>query len=648
MHHSTRARRSLLPVVSAIAVLTWHASFGQDPALRKDMPEHFEPTVPNADYVRTDVMIPMRDGVRLHTVVLSPREVPKPAPMVLTRTPYNATKLSTRSVSPHLEATLPLADQTMVRAGYIRIYQDIRGKQKSEGIYVMTAPVRGPLNSRAVDETTDAFDTIDWLVHNVPHNNGRVGMIGTSFEGYLALMALLDPHPALHAVIPVNPMVDGWMGDDWFRLGAFRQVMIDYIYTQTSSPRSEFVLGHGYHDDYDFFLTGSSGHIGERSGVEALPFWELLTHHPNYDEFWQGQAVNRLLESRRVNVPTMLVHSLFDQEDIYGALASYSAIQKHEGGRDSTYVVLGPWSHGPLNGDGSSLGHIKWDSSTVTHFREKFLQPFLDRFLTDQPQTTPALPHVEAFDTGRHVWREYNRWPQSCPTSCPSPMQTAFLQTGHRLTFGDGAKEPASFEEYESDPAKPVPYRVRPIRPIASAGSTWSEWLTDDQRPFSDRTDVLTYTSDPLTQPLSLAGQPEVRLRASTTGSDSDWIVKLIDVFPPEDGSDPALGGYQLMVSSQILRGRFRDHLDHPQPTRPNEILEYAIEMPALNHTLLPGHRLMVQIQSSWFPLYDRNPQQYVANIFWAKPDQYLKARIRIYQGGATGSRIALPVIAPP
>jgi hypothetical protein len=530
----------------------------------------------------------------------------------------------------------------MARAGYIRVYQDIRGKHKSEGVYVMTQPIRGALNSRSTDETTDAYDTIDWLIKNVPNNNGRVGIIGTSYEGYLALMALLDPHPALKVAIPVNPMVDGWMGDDWFHRGAFRQVMIDYVYTQTSSPRSEFSLGRGYYDDYDFFLSGSSGALGERVGVGALPFWQLLTKHPNYDGFWRGQAVDRLLAAHSPAVPIMLVHSLFDQEDNYGALAVYQAI-KAAAASGSTYLVLGPWSHAPLNRDGRALGAIKWDSNTTQYFREEILQPFLDRLLAHAPIAGEPI-EVQAFDTGRHVWRRYDSWPQSCASGCASKPVTAYFHSGHRLEFTQSSVAETSHEEYVSDPEKPVPYRVRPIRPMYALGSTWSDWLADDQRPFSDRPDVLTYTSDVLKEPLSLAGNPRVTLYASTSGSDADWVVKLIDVFPEEVASEPELGGYELMISAQILRSRFRDHVDNPKPISPNKVLSYRFEMPALSHTFLPGHRIMVQVQSSWFPLYDRNPQQYVDSIFWARPDQYRKATVRIYQGGATMSAVELPV----
>ena len=649
MSASLRLLSSLLAAVASATVLALGPeALGEDLALRNDMPPHFEPKVAGADYVRTEVMIPMRDGVKLHTVVLSPRKVSQPVPIVLTRTPYNATKLSTRTVSPRLALTLPVGDETIAEKGYIRVYQDIRGKHKSEGIYVMTEPVRGSLNSRETDEVTDAYDTIDWLVHNVPGNNGHVGMIGTSYEAYLALMALLRPHPALSAVVPVNPMVDGWMGDDWFHLGAFRQVMIDYIYTQTTSPRSEFSLGHGYYDDYDFFLSGSSGSLGERMGLDQLPFWRLLTTHPNYDDFWKGQALDRLLEAQPHGVATMLVHSLFDQEDAYGALAAYRALTASTQGKNATYLVLGPWSHAPLNRDGDSLGHMRWDSSTAKYFREMVLQPFFERFLEPveaSAELRGSPPKVIAFDTGDHVWRHYESWPQSCTSRCAGQPQTVYLQSGHRLGFAGAPGTQSSFDEYVSDPGKPVPYRTRPIRPIYAAGSTWSEWLADDQRSFSDRTDVLTYTSEAISEPLTLEGLPQVTLRASTSGTDGDWIVKLIDVFPDEDAIAPELGGFQLMISSQILRGRFRNHFDHPEPIPANTIVTYVIPLPPVSHTLLPGHRLMVQIQSSWFPLYDRNPQQYVENIFQASAAQYRKATIRVYHDGRDGSSVALPVV---
>jgi uncharacterized protein len=616
----------------------------QEPRL-DDIPESFQPAEESWDYQRAEAMIPMRDGVKLYTVILTPRHLPKPMPIMLTRTPYNATTMSRRVPSSHLVSVLPIADELFASAGYIRVFQDVRGKHKSEGAFVMTRPLRGPLNSTATDESTDAWDTIDWLVKNVANNNGRVGIIGTSYEGYLALMALIDPHPALKVSVPVNPMVDGWKGDDWFHNGAFREVEIDYVYRQTTTRRSELPLGHGYYDDYSYFLSdGGIGELGERVGANRLPFWKLLSEHPAYDDFWSLQATDTLLRGRSLKVQTMLVHSLFDQEDSYGAVAAYKAIEEANSG-GSNVLVLGPWSHAQSTLNGSELGAFVWDSDTAKHFRSAILQPFLDHVLLDA-QGDQSLAPVTAFDTGRHEWTHYDVWPPSCSVGCREESKALYLQPEHRLGFTRPLASDPPYEEYVSDPAKPVPYRVRPIRPIYATGSTWSQWLVDDQRPFSDRTDVLTYTSNELTAPLKVAGEPIATLFASTTGTDADWVVKLIDVFPDESASYPQLGGYELMISAEITRGRYRESLSRPTPVTSNQVFEYRIRMPAVSHTFLPGHRLMVQIQSTWFPLYDRNPQRYIENIFTAKQQDYTKATQRIYQSGAHASWLELPVVS--
>ena len=611
-----------------------------------DIPENFQPNMDSWDFVRREAMVPMRDGVKLFTVILSPRTVGELRPIMLTRTPYSATSRARRITSPHLSSTLPMADQTFVSSGYIRVFQDVRGKEKSEGAFITTRPVRGPLNSTTTDEATDAWDTIDWLVKNTPNNNGRVGIIGPSYEGYLALMALLNPHPALKAVVPINPMVDGWIGDDWFHNGAFRELNLDWIYAETATATSDLYPAHGYRDEYSFFLSsvGGVGEIGKRVGADQLPFWNTLTQHPSYDRFWQLQAVDTLLRKQTSSVPTLLVHSLFDQEDIYGALAAYQAM-KASGVGNNLFLVLGPWSHAQMvTTGGSSLGAVDWDADTTKYFRDHVMQPFLDHVLIG-PTHGSEPPPVLAFDTGLHEWRPYSSWPPSGTEKSKLELKDIYLRANHKLTFAKGSEVTPSFEEYIADPQKPVPFRPRPILAMFGEGSTWSSWLVDDQRPFSDRTDVLTYTSDVLTASLTLAGTPTATLFASTTGTDADWVVKLIDVYPDEDAALTRLGGYQLMISGDILRARYREGFEHPAPVEANKVLAYQLRLPAVHHTFRAGHRLMIQIQSSWFPLYDRNPQKYVENIFWALPEDYRKATQRIYQSGSTASRIELPVM---
>jgi uncharacterized protein len=632
-----------LPATSAVAQPA--AAAASALVRSNDIPAGFTPLQADWDYTRTEVMIPMRDGVRLRTIIMTPKGRSESMPILLTRTPYDAAKRVSRIEGPHLTSALPMADEPIVSSGYIRVYQDIRGKHKSEGSYISTLPLQGPLNPGRVDHSTDAWDTIDWLVHHVAQCNGRVGMTGTSYDGYLTLMALVNPHPALKVVVPVNPMVDGWTGDDWFHHGAFRQVMLDYIYQQTSSTDSHFTLGHGQYDDYSFFLdAGSSGELGRRTGADQLPFWSLLTQHPAYDDFWRLQAVDRVLREHPNTVPTLLVHSLYDQEDIYGALAAYKALESSDPRHERVFLVIGPWHHGQSNLMGTGLGPLQWGADTARYFRERVLQPFLDRYLKIGAAAISKPAPVLAFDTGRDEWQRLESWPVSCKTGCVARSKRLYLQADHHLGFAAPSADVA-YDEYISDMAKPVPYRMRPIRPPLSTGSTWRYWLADDQRPFSDRPDVLSYTTDVLKEPLTLAGEPIAALQASTSGTDADWVVKLIDVYPDEVASQPELGGYQLIVAAEILRARYRDNPSEPQPVPAGKVLSYRIPLPPVSHTFLPGHRVMVQVQSSWFPLYDRNPQTFVPNIFWARPEQYRKATQRIYRDAAAASAIELPVV---
>jgi uncharacterized protein len=637
---------SIRVIVVVLGILACSVGLAQQvaPDLPSDIPDKLQPAEQEFDFTKRDVMIPMRDGVKLHTVILLPKGLTR-APLLLTRTPYGASKAVTQSDSTHLDSVLPWGDDIVAFSGYIRVYQDVRGKYGSEGSYVMSRPLRGPLNNSTTDHSTDTYDTIDWLVKNVPESNGRVGIIGTSYGGFLALMALVDPHPALKVSVPIAPMVDVWRGDDWFHNGAFRQIYaLDYTYEQTATRKSDEVLWRGKFDDYDTFLeAGSASEIGRRAGEDQLPFWQRLTQHPAYDSYWQQQAVDRILAARPLAVPTLYVHGLWDQEDIYGAPATYAATEPKDTANDRNFLVIGPWKHGGGNGDGSSLGALHFDQDTGLWFRRAVLQPFLDQYLKDGGK--PAnIPPVLAFETGTNTWRRYDRWPASCESGCATPLKPLFLAAGGGLSFEPPAGAKSAFDEYVADPAKPVPYRLRPLRPVYWPDSTWRQWLVDDQRNLSDRTDMLVYTTPVLTAPVRVSGQPQVHLQASTTGTDADWVVKLIDVYPAEVPHQPALGGYQLMVAADIFRGRYRTNLEHPAPIAPGKVLEYQFALPTANHVFLPGHRIMVEVQSSWFPLYDRNPQTFVDNIFFAKPTDYRKATQRVYSGAATQSRIDLPV----
>jgi len=620
----------------------------QYPTYPSETPATLTPSTDGFDYTRRDVMIPMRDGVKLHTVILLPKGASH-APILLTRTPYDATGLTSHAASAHLGPILQGYDNAtdvIVEGGYIRVVQDVRGKYGSEGDYVMNRPLSGPQNPTPVDHATDTWDTIDWLVKHIPETNGKVGILGISYDGFLPLMALIHPHPALKVAVPMNPMVDGWMGDDWFHNGAFRQQNMPYIYEQVVTRDNSARWYTSNYDDYDMYLAaGSAGELGRRRGLEQSGFWRKVLAHPDYDAFWRDQAVDRVLASQPLKVPVMLVHSLWDQEDIYGATAVYRAIKPKDTGNDMVFLVLGPWYHGQEIDEGSSLGALRFNSNTSLYFRQQILRPFLDQYLKDGAPKADVAP-VTAYETGSNSWRRLPGWPAGCASGCSLHPTPLYLNAGLGLSFTAGG---SGYEEYISDPAKPVPFRARPIQAVCYGGDfTWEHWLVDDQREASGRPDVLAFTSEVLTAPVKISGQPVAHLVASTSGSDVDWVVKLIDVYPDEVAAEPWMGGYQLMISADILRGRYREGFETSKPITPNQPLAYQFSLPNANHVFLPGHRIMVQIQSSWFPLYDRNPQTFVPNIFWAKPGDYRKATERIYHEPGHASYVELPLVTTP
>ena len=626
-----------LPLVASL-LLVAAANAAQTPPLAPDIPAKFTVPTQSFDYEKREVMIPMRDGVKLYTVLMIPKGATH-APIILTRTPYNATKRVERNVSPYLFSSLPQGDEQFSSDGYIRVFQDVRGKYKSEGDYVMTRPLRGPLNNSKVDHSTDTYDTIDWLVKNVKESNGKVGMIGSSYEGFTVLMGLVNPHPALKAAVPMSPMVDGWKGDDWFHNGAFRQTNLDYIYGQnTERGEGKHVARENYDDYTNFLRYVSTGNYAQHYGFDQLGFWKKLSEHPAYDAYWQGQALDTILGAQTPTVPTMFVASLWDQEDMYGALHTYAAMKAHDSGNDKVFLALGPWRHSGVNYDGSMIGPLKLNGDTAMQFRRDVMKPFLDSHLKD---SAPAVntPPAYVYETGTNHWRIFQHWPEACEKGCADGMRTLYLQSGFRAGFD--APKADGFDEYVSDPAKPVPYLPRPVR--FEDSDAWKRWLVTDQRFVDGREDVLTYTSDPLTAPLSLSGVPIVNLLAATSGTDSDWVVKLIDVYPDQVPSQPEMGGYELSIAMDIFRGRYRESLEHPKAIVANTPEKYRFELPGVEHVFLPGHRIQVQIQSSWFPLYDRNPQTFVDNIFFAKHADYIKANQRVYYG-ANATAIELPV----
>jgi uncharacterized protein len=618
------------------------------PELPSESPADLQQSTTGFDFERRNVMIPMRDGVKLHTVILVPKGA-KNAPILLTRTPYDADGQTTHRASSHLGPVLDGYDNAVdviVEDGYIRVIQDVRGKYGSEGDYVMTRPLHGPLNSTPVDHSTDTYDTIDWLVKNIPESNGKVGILGISYDGFLPLMALVNPHPALKVAVPMNPMVDGWRGDDWFHNGAFREQNMPYIYEQEATRDNTAKWWTSALDDYDVYMRAvSAGELGRQHGMEQIGFWQKIIAHPSYDSWWQQQAMDKILSARPLKVPTMLVDSLWDQEDIYGAPALYKAWKPNDPANDKLFLVLGPWHHGQEILEGSSLGAIRFESNTALYFRQNILRPFLSRYLKDDAKPAEVAT-VNAYETGTNRWLKLDSWPAGCPSGCTVKPTPLYLNSGQKLSFSAPAQDATAFDEYVSDPAKPVPFRARPSQPVGySNGLTWPQWLVDDQREASGRTDVLTFESDVLKDPVKISGQAVANLVASTSGTDSDWVVKLIDVYPDEVAGQPGMGGYQLMIAADIFRGRYRESLETPKPITPDTPLLYRFDLPTANHVFLAGHRLMVQIQSSWFPLYDRNPQTFVPNIFWAKGPDYRKAIQRVYHSPTNATFIELPVV---
>lgn len=638
MTHRFRPAAALLLAASAF-VLSGQGVAAQDSFPPSDIPAKFTPPEDARDYVKREVMIPMRDGKKLYTVIVFPKGTTN-APIVLTRTPYDAKSRANRMDSPHILSTLPLADEAFVKAGYIRVYQDIRGKYGSEGDYIVTRPVRGPLNKTETDHVTDAYDTIDWLVNkaNLPESNGKVGMIGSSYEGFTVVMALLNPHPALKVAVPESPMIDGWMGDDWFHYGAFRLANIGWIGSQTGYKGKGDDPATGIYDNYEEFRRlGGANEWAKNSGFDQLPAWQKMVRHTAYDEFWQGQALDKLLAANPSNVPTIWEQGLWDQEDMYGAITAWEAL-KAKGKTGNNFLVMGPWRHSQVNREGRELGPFKWNGDTAEQFRQDMVLPLFNQYLKDGPAAN--LPQAAIYNTGENHWDKLAQWPLACEQGCASPLKPIYLQAGGGLGFDKGG---AGEDSYVSDPEKPVPHLPRPVN---FNDGRWGDWLVSDQRHADGRPDVMTYTTPVLTSAVRVSGAPIADLYAKTTGTDGDFVVKVIDVFPDEvAGSDPKMGGYQLPISLDIFRGRYRDSFAKPTAIPAGKVQRYKFRLPTVNHVFQPGHRIMVQVQSSLFPLYDRNPQKFVPNIFLVKKADYQKATITLERGGANASAVWLPVV---
>ncbi len=633
-----RTARAAALIVAGLVTAAGAEDAQRPTPMTPDVIAQYEQPEDAADYVRREALVPMRDGVRLYTSIVMKKGTAD-APILLSRTPYDAHESTHRVASTRIADIVEVMDAEFVEDGYIRVYQDIRGLHRSEGAWVLNRPLAGPLNDTGIDESTDAYDTIEWLVKNVPEANGRVGVIGSSYLGFTTLMATIDAHPALKAAVAQSPMVDGWMGDDWFHNGAFRVNSLAYVVALSAGKgdaKADLPLGGG--DQYTLFLdAGSVADFAKSVGIENVPGVRKFLENPAYTAFWSLQAVDKWLAARPLAVPTMIEVGQWDQEDSYGGPAAYRALEPKDTGNDKVSLAIGPWRHSGANHYGYDLGGLTFTGDTAREWRVRYVKPFFDHWLKGGPD--PHTPPVLTYATGANAWNRSPRWPMG--TARP-----VYLAAHGVATFDRPAT--AGYAEYVSDPAKPVPFIPRPID-MADA-SQWKPWLVRDQRFVSGRPDVASWKSAPLAQALHIMGAPEVDLYASTTGTDSDWVVKLIDVYPddvPEaaaQGGKPSLAGYELPVGIEIFRGRYRRSFAEPAPLEPGKAERYRWALPNVDHVFLPGHRIMVQVQSSLFPLYDRNPQTYVDNIMVAKPADYVKATQRVWFGTGESSAVLLPV----
>ena len=593
-------------------------------------------------YTKYEHRIPMRDGKRLFTAVYVPKDSAKTYPLLMTRTPYSAKPYGVDQYPGDLGPS-PLFG----KAGYIFVVQDVRGRWMSEGEYVNMRPHR-PVKPTAqdIDESTDTFDTIDWLIKNIPNHNGKVGMTGISYPGFYTNAGMIDAHPALAACSPQAPIIDWFIGDDWHHNGALQLPHAFNFMAEFGRPRPEptkkfvFKFEHDTPDGYDFFLR-----MGPLPNADAqyykgdVAFWNEVMQHGNYDDFWKARNLRPHLKQIRPAV--MTVGGWFDAENLFGALETYKQIEATSPNA-TNILVMGPWVHGGWSrGDGDVLGHIPFNSKTAAFYREQIELPFFEFHLKGEGK--PAHPEAWVFETGTNLWRKHEAWP---PKNV-APRSFYLHAEGKLLTEPpQETNSAAGFDEYPSDPFKPVPF----IEKI-TIGMV-PEYMTADQRHAARRPDVLVYQTEILEQDTTVAGPLEVELHVSTSGTDSDWVVKLIDVYPydyPDPANNPTgvkMGGYQQLVRGDVFRGKFRKSFEKPEPFVPNQPDRVKFTIPDICHVFRPGHRLMVQVQSSWFPLIDRNPQTFV-DIYTAKPTDFQKATQRVFRTAAMPSRVTVLVQQP-
>lgn len=587
------------------------------------------------DYAKRDVMIPMRDGVRLHTEIYRPKDGGGALPFLITRTPYGTN--DDAAGTSRIFGDYP----EMIPEGYIFVMQDIRGRYGSEGQFVMQRPPRDRKVAGSIDEGTDTYDTIAWLLKNVPDNNGRAGLLGISYGGWLTTMALLEPHPALKAVSEQASPADMFLGDDFHHNGAFRLSYGFEYAAMMETGKTNFTFQFGSYDTYPWYLKlGPLSNVNREYLHGRLPTWNDYVAHPNYDGFWRKQAFHDYLENLTLSVPDLNVAGWWDQEDFYGPVEIYSLLAAHDANHYD-YLAVGPWNHGGwAHGAGDHLGPVKFGSGTAAYFRGEVEAPWFAYWLKGKG-SLPEKP-VLTFQTGSNTWQRYAAWPPK-----EGEAKTLYFHRDGGLSFEPPQAEDAGgYDSYVSDPAHPVPYRHRPIQETYGPGSQWYTWLLEDQRFAESRPDVATWQTQPLESAVCIAGNVQAKLFAATTGSDSDWIVKLIDVYPAEDAAERDMGGYELMIADEVFRGRFRKSFEHPEAITPNAITPYSFSLHTNDHCFGAGHRVMVQVQSTWFPVIDRNPQTYVPNIFEAKASDYAAATQRIYRSREHASGVEVRVVS--
>ncbi|HEV7782623.1 MAG TPA: CocE/NonD family hydrolase [Chitinophagaceae bacterium] len=588
-----------------------------------------------AFYKKSEKMIPMRDGTKLYTVILSPVGAETPLPILLQRTPYGADPGFANDSAIQL-SVFGNNFGAMLREGYFLVFQDIRGKYKSEGRMEIHQPLTHATEKNTIDESTDTWDTVDWLVKNLANNNGKAGIFGISYPGWLALVGAVDPHPALKASSEQACMGDLFLGDDFHHNGAFRlSYGMEYTYEVEFDKTTDSDFPFPQYDLFDWYLKlGSLKNVNDKYFHGKIPTWNNFVDHPNYDAFWQKNSP--LSYVSYAQIPQLHVGGYYDQEDINGPQLMYSHMEKKDNAKNN-HIVLGPWNHGQwARGRGDSLGKIAFESNTSAWF-QALQKKWFDHWLKGTGDGN--FEEAYCFQTGSNQWKTYNSWPPKEAT-----IKKLYARAGNSCSFEKPATANA-YVSFTSDPAKPVPYRTQPIEATYGPGSRWRPWQVEDQRFVYTRPDVISFTLDSLTADLAVTGKIVAHLFASTSGTDADWIVKLIDVYPDFDKKSLTMSGFHFPVAMEVFRGRFRKSFSNPSPLIPNKPEEFVIDLHDINHVFKKGHRIMIQVQSTWFPLIDRNPQKYVPNIFMAKENDFIKAEHRVYFSSEYPTYIELPVL---